>query len=142
MPTNPEEILRQGSELLMPEFAKYGFVFVRLGRGESSGGRFASVEFRKGDRSFEFHFRSSLGTVSYHFGSESISHEEYMCSVLGKPNLSRYPGFSNDPLDAFRHLRDDLQNHCVKFLEGTNEAFQRRMEDARMCRASKPKLPD
>ena len=64
-----------------------------------------------------------------------------MCSILGKPNLSYYPGFSNDPLDAFRHLRDDLQNYCDEFLEGTNDTFLRRVEDARVRWASRPKLP-
>jgi hypothetical protein len=83
-------------------FSEHGFVFVRLGAGDSSGGRFASAEFRRADRAFEFHFRFSLGMVTYRLGSESVSHEEYMCSVLGKPNLSRYPGFAIDPLDAFR----------------------------------------
>ena len=142
MPIKPEEILRQGSELLMPLFAKHGFVLEQSGAGESSGGRFASAEFRRANRKFLFHFRFSLGMVSYHLGSESISHEQYMCSVLGKPNLSLYPGFSSDPLDAFRHLCEDIQNYCIEFLEGTNEAFQRRMDDARRCWAIRPKLPD
>jgi hypothetical protein len=79
--------------------------------------------------------------VTYHLGSESISHEEYMYSVLGKPDLSNFPGFSIDPLDAFRHLRDDLRNYCNEFLEGTNDIFLRRIEDARARWASKPKLP-
>jgi len=135
-------MLHQGSELLMPLFAAHGFTFVQSGGGESSGGPFAFGEFRRGNRWFEFHFRFSLGMVSYHLDSESISHEEYMCSVLGKPNLSHYPGFSNDPLDAFRDLREDIQNYCIEFLAGTNEAFQRRIEDARICWASRPKLPD
>ena len=46
-----------------------------------------------------------------------------------------------DPLDAFRDLRDDIQNHCLEFLEGANGAFLRRIEDARVCWASRPKLP-
>jgi hypothetical protein len=141
MPTNPEEIFHQGSELLMRLFAEHEFVFELSSRGDSSGGRFASAQFRRGNRRFEFHFRFSLGLVSYHLGTESVSHEEYMCSVLGKPNLSHYPGFSNDPLDAFRDLREDIQNYCIEFLEGTNEVFQRRIEDAHACWASRPKLP-
>lgn len=80
--------------------------------------------------------------VTYHLGYESISHEEYMCSVLGKPHLSHYPGFSNDSLNAFRHLRDDLQDYCNEFLEGTNDAFLHRIEDARARWASKPHLSD
>lgn len=142
MPSNPEEKLLQGSELLRPLFTKHGFVFAPLDEGKSSGGPFASAEFSRDDRSFEFHFRFSLGMVTYHLGAESITHQEYMCSVLGKPNLSRYPGFSNDPLDAFRDLRDDLENYCSEFLEGTSDTFLRRIEDARMRWALLPKLPD
>ena len=123
-------------------FSEHGFVFVRLGAGDSSGGRFASAEFRRADRAFEFHFRFSLGMVTYRLGSESVSHEEYMCSVLGKPNLSRYPGFAIDPLDAFRALRDDVQSYCKEFLEGTNDALLRRIEDGRTRWANRPRLPE
>lgn len=139
---NPQDILLQGAECLKTVFTPHGFAFTQTGTGTGSGGRYASAEFRKGDRRFEFHFRYSLGMVSYHLGSESISHEEYMCSVLGKPNLSRYPGFSKSPLDAFQHLRDDLISYCHDFLEGTDATFLRRIEDARLRWASKPKLPD
>jgi hypothetical protein len=142
MPAGPEEILLQGSELLKPLFSEYGFNFARLGAGNSSGGRFASAEFRRSDRSFQFHFRYSLGMVTYHLGSESISHEEYMCSVLGKPYLSHYPGFSSDPLEAFRDLRDDLQSYCSDFLHGSNDTFLRRIEDARVRWVIRPKLPE
>jgi hypothetical protein len=141
MMTNPETVLLQGAALLKPIFLERGFVFAELNSGESSGGQFSSAEFKRGDRRFEFHFRFSLGMVSYHLGSESISHEEYMCSVLGKPSVSRYPVFSNNPLDAFIHLRDDIQNHCAEFLEGTNETFQSRIESAHACWAGRPKLP-
>jgi hypothetical protein len=140
MLNNPEKNLLQGSEVLKPLFSQPGFVFAKLNKGTGSGGAFASAEFRKADRKFEFHFRFSLGLVTYQLGSESMSHEEYMCSVLGGPNRSRYPGFSKDPLDAFRDLRDDLQDYCAEFLEGTDEAFLRRIEDARACRASRAKL--
>ena len=61
---------------------------------------------------------------------------------VGKSNLSRYPGFSAEPLDAFRNLRDDLQDYCGEFLEGTAETFIRRIEDARLRWAAIPKLPD
>jgi hypothetical protein len=138
---NPEEILFQGSELLKPIFSKHGFIFVLSGKGKSSGGYFASAEYRRGERTFELHFRYSLGMVAYHLGSESISHEEYMCSVLGKPHLSKYPDFSDDPLDAFRALRHDLATYCGEFLEGTNDAFLHRIEDGRIRWANRQKLP-
>ena len=81
MPINPETALLQGAELLKPVFLEHGFVFALLDGGKSSGGRFASAEFRRGDRRFEFHFRHSLGIIVYHLGSEGISHEEFMLSV-------------------------------------------------------------
>jgi hypothetical protein len=65
-----------------------------------------------------------------------------MSSVLGTPGLSHYPGFSNDPLEAFRDLRDDLQSYCAEFLEGTNETFLHRIEDARSRWANRPTLPE
>lgn len=141
MHIDPEEMLLQGSEILMPLFTGHGFVFAPLSQGSSSGGRFASAEFKRDDRRFEFHFRYRLGMVNYHLGSESISHQEYMCSVLGKPNLSRYPGFSNDPLDGFRDLRNDQEDYCAEFLKGTDEEFLRRIADARLRWAALPKLP-
>ena len=140
IPANPEDIQLQGSELLKPIFSKHGFIFFFLSKGKSSGGQFAFAEFRRGDRRFEFHFRWSLGMVAYHLGSDSISHEEYMCSVLGKLHLSSYPGFSDDPLGAFRDLHHDLENYCSEFLEGTNDAFLHRIEDGRARWASQPKI--
>jgi hypothetical protein len=68
-----------------------------------------------------FHFRHSLGMVTYHLDSLSMSHQEYMRSVIGRPNASHYPGFSDDPMDAFRHLQLDLEEHYVDFLEGSDE---------------------
>ena len=142
MSTQPEAVLLQGAELLKPLFSSHGFTFVEKGGSTGSGGPFVSAEFKRGDRKFEIHYRFSLGMVTYHLASQAISHEQYMCSVLGKPGMSHYPGFSNDPLDAFRHLRDDLQSYCSEFLEGTNEAFMRRIQHARSRWASKPKLPE
>lgn len=139
--TKPEVVLLQGSELLKGLFAQHDFAFALLGSGRSSGGQFAYAEFRRGDRRFEFHFRYSLGMVTYHLGSDWISHYEYMLSVLGKPGLSHYPGFSSDPLDAFRDLRDDLKDYCNEFLEGTDETFLLRIKNARSRGTSTPKLP-
>ena len=139
---NSEEILLQGSELLKPIFSKHGFNFSFTDKGSGSGGRFASAEFRRGDRRFELHFRYSLGMVTYHLGSKSISHEEYMCSVLERPHQSHYPGFSSNPLDAFRDLRLDIENYCGEFLEGTDVSILHRMRDGRARMATQSKLPD
>jgi len=137
-----EEILDRGCKLLQSFLSKHGFAFLPLATGPSSGGPFASAEFKRGDRRLELHFRDSLGMVTYHLGPRSVTHEEYMLSVLGNPYASRYPGFSDDPLDAFRGLSEDLMEHCNEFLEGTDEAFLSRIEDARARWANRPKLPD
>ena len=141
MSNRAEDILIQGVRLLEPLFSAHGFVYAPLNKGDSSGGQYASAEFVRGHRRFEFHFRYSLGIVIYHLGSQSVSHEEYMLSVLGKPNASRYPGCSQSPLDAFSHLRDDLLDYGMDFLEGSDEAFLSRIEDGRSRWASRPKLP-
>jgi hypothetical protein len=137
----PKDVLLQGAELLRPLFTEHGFAFELLGGGPSSGGEFAYAEYRKGERRIEFHFRHSLGMVTYHLGPDSISHEQYMFSVREKPSLSRYPGFSGDPLDAFRDLGGDIEAYCAEFLGGTNEEFHNRIEEARWRWAHRPKLP-
>ncbi len=142
MNSDSMENLVLGSHLLEPLFLKHGFVFSTLNAGSSSGGRFASGEFRKAHRRLEFHFRHSLGMVTYHLGSRSMSLEDYMRSVLGRPNASHYPGFSSDPLDAFRHLYLDLEEHCAEFLEGSDDYHLHRIEDAPAWRSDRPTLPE
>jgi len=141
VPTKPKDVLLQGAELLRPLLSAHGFAFELLGEGRGSGGEFAYAEFRKGERRIEFHFRYDLGMVTYHLGPDSLSHEQYMLSVLEQPGLSRYPGFSADPLDAFRDLAGDLQAYCGEFLEGTNEELRSRIENSRRRWANRPRLP-
>lgn len=142
MNNKAEEWLERGAELLKPLFLRYGFAYRTLDEGSSSGGQFACGEFRKGTRRMEFHFRDSLGLVTYKLNSHSMSHQEYMRSMLGKPNASQYPGFSSGPMDAFRHLLFDLEKYCADFLEGTDACLVRRIEDALSEPLQKPGLPD
>jgi hypothetical protein len=142
MTNDAEEILDQGSALLAPLLHPQGFAFKILEAGNSSGGRFASGEFTRGNRRLELHFRHSLGMVAYHLESRSISHEDYMCSVLGKHFASHYPGFSGDPLDAFRDLGLDLKEHGADFLEGSDSVLLHRFDDALAHVKSRPRLPD
>ena len=78
----------------------------------------------------EYHFRYSLGLVTYHLNSLSISHFKYLRSVLGRPNASHYPGFSSEPIDAFGDLHLDLEEYCADFLERTDDCLSRWIEDA------------
>jgi hypothetical protein len=141
MAINAEEVLRLGSEIVAPVLLKNGFTFSVLAAGASSGGRFASGEFRRGTRRLELHFRHSLGMVRYHFGEASMSHQEYMRLLLGKSFASHYPGFSDEPLDAFRHLLLDLQQYASGFLGGSDQELLRCIEDARGLPEPKPGLP-
>jgi hypothetical protein len=91
--------------------------------GLGSGGNFACGDFVRGDRRLELHFRWSLGLVRYHVGMGSASHEAYM-RELGVWDQCQYPGFSEDPNDAFRGLAHDL-NLAEDFLAGSAIALRR-----------------
>ncbi len=104
-----------------------GFEFVQTEDGDGSGGPFASGEFLRGDRRLELHVRSSLGLVRYHFGEESLSHEDLVRGVRALEAIStegQYPGFSNDPMAGFRHLRNDIDRFGAIFLRGGAKAFR------------------
>jgi hypothetical protein len=124
-PMNALETFRAGCKILDEVLKPLGFTFVEGASGQSSGGNFASGEYVKGDRRLEIHFRYSLGLVKYHMGSLSLTHESYMRALLGRGGGNKYPGFSDDPLDGFRHLRDDLSHSCGDFLSGSGEEFER-----------------
>jgi hypothetical protein len=132
----------RGVRILEPQFLKYGFVYRKLASGASSGGHFASGEFFKDLRRIEFHLRYSLGMVTYHLGRQSMSHQDYMRSILGREHASHYPGFSSDPLDGFRHLLQDLEEHCSEFLTGSDESLSKRIQDANKQRPAAPRIPE
>ena len=88
-----------GLAMLTDLMASHRLELVQTGSGNSSGGRYASAEFRRGDRILEVHFRGTLGLVTYHLGTAYVSHVDFMLSVFGREWASNYPGFSNDPLN-------------------------------------------
>jgi hypothetical protein len=104
---NPVEVLQLGAVELASILDVHGFEFVHTKAGHSSGGAFASGEFRRGDRRLELHCRHSLGMVRYHVGPDSLSHDDFTRAVLattGATDSPRFPGFSDQPLEEFRHL--------------------------------------
>jgi hypothetical protein len=135
-------LLKSGAELLASLLAPKGFTFEIPGCGKGSGATFAFGQFQRAERGLEFHFRYSLGMVSYHLGPRSMSHEDYMHAVLGKRNASKYPGFSNQPLDAFRDLLSDLREHGSDFLDATDDCLLKRIEQANLLAKTRPHLPD
>ena len=89
----------------------------------------------------ELHFRYSLELVIYHVGPLALSHEDYMCSVLGRRWASQYPGFSKEPLGGFRHLLADLQQHGADFLAGSDADFAKHVQRAEALKKTAPRLP-
>jgi hypothetical protein len=122
----PAEALRAGASELKGILGLHEFVFSTGTEGKGSGGRFASGEFRRGDRRLDLHFRFALGLVTYHVGAHSLPHSEYVRAVRettdagGEPS---YPGFSADPTEAFVHLADDLKRFGRIFLCGQDHEF-------------------
>jgi len=102
---------------------------------------FASGEFQRGTRRLEVHFRGLLGLVAYHVGSVRLSHEDYMWSVLGRRWASQYPGFFSEPLDGFRHLLADLENHAGDFLAGSDDDFAKHAQHVETLKKAVPRLP-
>jgi hypothetical protein len=113
----PSKAILGGARILEPMLLPNGFEFHFRGSGRSSGGEFARGEFVRDDRRLEFHFRYSLGLVRYHVGNKSASHESYMRG-LGVWDRCKYPGFSDDPTDAFHDLVHDLR-FAEDFLAGS-----------------------
>lgn len=119
----PSEVLLAGAEIVSA--ALPGFRFTLGESGVGSGGAFASGQFAKGDRRLELHFRSSLGLVTYHLGDCSLSHEAYVRALGVALGENHYPGFSDDPLDGFRHLAHDLERFASEFVSGDGAVLQR-----------------
>ena len=117
MSYSPTEIMKSGAAILSPLLTSYGLHF-RIGpEGRGSGGLSCEAEFSDGVRVLELHFRYSLGLVTYHRAGQKVSHRAYM-KALGIADACAYPGFSDDPLDGFRHLRSDLERFGDDFLAG------------------------
>jgi len=121
MATSPLERLREGEKILDPVFVPLGYRFQLGALQKGSGGEFAIGSYQKGDQSVELHFRWALGIVNYRIGCECLAHKDYM-RLLGVADQAAYPGFSDDPLDGFRHLRSDLERFAEPFLTGRDRA--------------------
>lgn len=106
--------------------------------GSGSGGAFAHGEFVLGDRRLELHFRYSLGLVTYHIGSLSLAHDDYLRALLGRSSAGYYPGTSDEPLAGFELLRQDLVENCSDFVRGTGEQFRQCIERHRHYGALSP----
>jgi hypothetical protein len=124
---NSSKLLERGVAELTPVLGPAGFEFIQSDEGTDSRGSFASGEFLKGERRLELQVRSSLTLVRYHFGDESLPHEDLVRGVRALDGISeegQYPGFSADPMAGFRHLRHDLERFGAIFLVRGAKAFR------------------
>ena len=115
------QILQEGRKFIDPIMKANGFHWEDGLAGKSSGGYSACGQYIKGGRRLELHFRYSLGLVTYHLADASLSHEDYMRYIAtGK---AEYPGFSENPMDGFKHLAHDLKSFASDFLSGSGQEF-------------------
>jgi hypothetical protein len=124
---SPSDLLERGVEHLAEVLVPAGFEFIQTEDDTTTNGAFASGEFLRGDRRLELQVRSSLVLVRYHFGDESLSHEDLVRGVRALESISavgQYPGFSSDPMAGFHHLRHDLEKFGGIFLRGGAKAFR------------------
>ncbi len=140
MATDAVETLESGMLILAPLMEHHGFKRSETGRSKGSGGGSAFASWIRGDRRLELHFRYSLGLVTYSVGPVSLSHEDYMWAHTGKRWATQYPGFSDDPVDAFRDLRADLEKNASSFLSGPDDHFFREVRRAANLREGSPRL--
>lgn len=110
-------ILDAGAKIVGVVIEPHGFVWARGKTHAGHPGNAARGVFVKGDRQLELGFRWSLGPVMYRVGTASVSHEALM-KYSGHHAEAEYPGYSTDPLDAFRHLASDLQRFGDDFVFG------------------------
>jgi hypothetical protein len=64
-----------------------------------------------------------------------------MWSVQGKRHASNYPGYSNDPIDGFRHLAADLEEFGQAFLAADSAEFLEHVAHAAMLKIGSSRLP-
>jgi hypothetical protein len=133
--------LEDGVAILQGVLGPHGFTVSSPATGTGSGGTWACSQFRRGNRTLRLHFRYSLGLVEYEVAGVRLSHEDYMRSVTGLRGATSYPGFSNDPLDGFRHLAADPTQYAHDFLSGTDEQFVAHAQHAANLKQRTPRLP-
>jgi hypothetical protein len=111
------EILDAGAKIIGVVIEPHGFVWTPGNTHAGHPGNAARGAFVKGDRQLELGFRWSLGPVTYRVGTASVSHQALM-KYGGHHVDAEYPGYSTDPLDAFRHLASDLEKFGGNFIFG------------------------
>lgn len=113
----PEAILDAGNSVLAKLFRHAAFVLEPIDSGDGSGGHYAIGRWTKESRSVELHVRWALGIVRYAWDDEVFDHR-HVVGALGAS--AEYPGFSDDPVDGFRHPAKDLGGPLSRILGPEN----------------------
>jgi arsenate reductase len=111
------EWLKSGASLLDDVFRPHAFKFGGV-REQTTGNRSIAVgTFQRRGRAVELQVRSGVLVAVYLANGKRLPHPEYL-ERLGVASQMRFPGFSKDPLNAFRRLRADLLRFGKPFLTG------------------------
>lgn len=113
----PETMMAEGNAILAEILTPADFVLGPTHSSPGSGGHFATARWIKGEQFIELHMRWALGIVRYGWSDEVFDH----LHIVGALAVSKsYPGFSDDPLDGFRHLAQDLKGPLSGILGSEN----------------------
>ncbi|HKW10064.1 MAG TPA: hypothetical protein VJO33_06770, partial [Gemmatimonadaceae bacterium] len=82
-------------------------------------------------------FSWSLGPVTYHVGKAFVDHAAYLHALGVAAGTNRYPGVSDDPLQAFRDLAHDIATYCSDFVTGAAVICSAAAETAAIARAAR-----
>ena len=121
MRSDPGKFLERGKLVLDQTLRGRGYTFKIVTEGTGSGGNFAVGRYEKEDRSIELHVRHALGIVIYKVGESTLKHQDLVACLGIRREEFSYPGFSDDPLEAFEHLRHDLEGPLARFLDGSED---------------------
>jgi hypothetical protein len=117
------------------EAAGFGQPTFEVARG--SGGPAAIASWRRADgMTVEAHVRGSLGIVRYRWADAAVTHQDYL---RARGRRGQYPGFSDNPADAFGHLASDLEGVAADVLTLTRQEFASLV--ASVAALPKPGLP-
>jgi hypothetical protein len=142
------ELLRRGCDILDGVMFPHGFTRAEECEQQepsiTGGGPIvARGGFVRHDRRLELEVWFELRRVVYCDGNLWLEHVPYLRALGVAAGANFYPGFSDDPLDSFRHLAKDLECFAGEFLSADAATLRRaavaaaaqRPEQARRYRA-------
>ncbi len=122
---DPGSTFERGRAILDELLTRHGFTFMPEPGMPGAREDEVSGAYVRDDRRIELTFRGRIANVSYRMADVQMSHEAYMTAVLGRNGSNQFPALRGDELDAFRHLRHDLDCYATAFLRGPDEHVRR-----------------